>query len=60
MKLPSLAIIAAAVLVLAAVIAIPLVNEETKGENKVLNDVNIPAIDAARSDKTETATFALG
>jgi len=60
MKLPLVAIIAAALLILAAVITISFINGETKGEDKVNNEVKIPAIDAARPATTETATFALG
>jgi hypothetical protein len=54
------AIIAAAIFILVAVITIPLINGETKGEDKVNNEVKIPAIDAARPAETEIATFALG
>ena len=60
MKLPMVAIVAAALLILAAVITVPLINGETKGEDNVNNVVKIPAIDAARPAETETATFALG
>jgi hypothetical protein len=60
MKLPLVAIIAAGLLILAAVITIPLISGETKGEDKVNNEVKIPSIDTARPDETETATFALG
>lgn len=60
MKLPMVAIIAAALLILVAVITIPLIDGETKGEDKVNNEVKIPAIDAARPTETEIATFALG
>ena len=60
MKFPIVAIIAVAVLILVAIIAIPLINGETKGEDMVNSEVNIPAIDAARPTETKTATFALG
>ena len=60
MKFPIVAIIAVALLILVAIIAIPLINSETKGEDMVNSEVNIPAIDAARPAETEKATFALG
>jgi hypothetical protein len=59
MKLSGI-LIAVVVVILAAVITIPLINGDTKGEDTVDKNIVIPPIDAARPAVTETATFALG
>ena len=60
MKLPIVAIAAFAMFILAAIVTIPFINNDTRGEHNVDMEVAIPPIDKARSDITETATFALG
>jgi hypothetical protein len=60
MKFPFVVIIAVALLILAAVVATPLINGDTKGEDTVDKEITIPPIDSERPAVTETATFALG
>ena len=60
MKLVVMTVIALGVFILAAIITIPFINGDTKGEDIVDKEIMIPPIDSARPVVTETATFALG
>ena len=60
MKSVVVAVMAIGVFILAAIITIPFINGDTKGEDTVDNEITIPPIDSERPEVTETATFALG
>ena len=60
MKSVVVAVMAIGVFILAAIITIPFINGDTKGEDTVDKEVMIPPIDSGRTEVTETATFALG
>ena len=60
MKLVVMTVIALGVFILAAIITIPFINGDTKGEDIVDKEIMIPPIDSARPVVTETATFGAG
>ncbi len=60
MKFYKIAAISAGLIAVIGAIAIPLINNETRGEDIVNDKVNIPPIDTARPAVIKTATFAMG
>jgi hypothetical protein len=60
MKSSRIVIVITAVLVLIAVIAISFLNKDTRGENQVESNGELPLIDTTRPAVVKTATFAMG